>query len=134
MRPTLRFASVGLALLAACGSEWVTEPSRIAGTYTLRTVNGQAPPRLLTAGANSRLEITAGRMSLSPDGMAHQETDVRTTTAAQVTAGSLHSFGTYVLRGNRVIVRWNGGGSDNMPLSGSTLTQLRDGLTLVYQR
>ena len=136
MRPAFRSAVAGLALLTACGGDSLTDPQFLVGTYTLQTVNGRTPPVPVDAAAGSTMEITGGRISLSDDGRVHEETDVRTTgVTTRSTAGSLHRFGTYALRGTRlVVVTWTGGDRGSLTLSGPTLTQVRAGFTLVYAR
>lgn len=138
MRPALRAARAALAALAfaaACGGESLTDPTPIVGTYTLQTVNGQTPPRLLDDVAGSRTEITGGRISLNTDGIVHQEADLRTTSAVgSTTGGTIHIFGTYVRRGNRILVSWRDGSAGRMTLAAATLTQDYAGLTLVYGR
>ena len=123
-------ALAGIAITAGCSGGSVTDPSPVVGTYTLQTINGQKPPQPLASG----IDIVGGRVSLREDGMFHQEMDLRTTSGGVTSNGTAHMFGTYFRRGNRISVTWNGGGSNTFTLSGATITQTQQRLTLVYAR
>jgi hypothetical protein len=126
---------VGIALVGACGGDSATSPDSVVGTYTLQTINGQAPPQTVNEDANGRLEITGGRMLLDGDGRFHNEIDFRITSRGVTSNGPVHLFGTYVRTGTNVTVTpAQGGDSYSMALSGRTLTVGVGGATLVYQR
>ncbi|MDQ3997069.1 MAG: hypothetical protein M3303_08620 [Gemmatimonadota bacterium] len=135
LRRSVLSGLVGIALVGACGGDSATGPDTVVGTYTLQTINGQAPPQTLSEDANGRLEITGARVLLDADGRFHNEIDVRSTSRGVTSAGTLHRFGTYVRTGTRITVTpAQGGDSYSMALSGRTLSRREQGTTLVYRR
>jgi hypothetical protein len=125
----------GIALLAGCGGDSATGPDSVVGTYTLQTINGQAPPQTVNEDANGRLEITGGRILLDGDGRFHNEIDIRVTSRGVTSGGTVHIFGTYVRTGTNITVTpAQGGESYSMALSGRALTLGVGGATLVYRR
>jgi hypothetical protein len=135
LRRSVLSGLVGIALVGACGGDSATGPDPVVGTYTLQTINGQAPPQTLNEDANGRLEITGGRILLDGDGSFHNEIDVRITSRGVTSTGPVHLFGTYVRTGTNITVTpAQGGDSYSMALSGRTLTVGGAGATLVYRR
>lgn len=128
-----KLATLGLALtLAACGD--ATGPTSIVGLYSLQTVNGETLPVTVFQDATERFEILGGRVSLNGDGTFSDATDFRYTSGQTVLTDTETATGTYVETGNNITFNVSDGGSYSMAVSGRTLTQVLEGITLVYRR
>jgi hypothetical protein len=91
--------------VAGCGDDdETTEPTNIAGTYTLRTIDGAALPfTLFTAAQNdgTKREVTGGTVTLEADGTYSDVFEFRDTDAlGEVTEYTDPNTGTYVRTGN----------------------------------
>lgn len=123
-------------VLAACGGDGgSTGPDNgHVGTYTLQTVNGGGLPfTVVQVGAN-RLEITAGRITLNADNTLSGSLTTRETVNGAVTTEQGLETGTYVRNGTNISYQTSDGETGAMTLSGSSLTQTIEGLTLVYRK
>jgi hypothetical protein len=134
LRRTFVSTLAGLAFLAAACGDSSTGPASIAGTYTLQTINGQAPPRTVFQDASGRVEITGGRVNLNADGTFSDATDLRVTSGTTVLTDTETAVGMWVQNGDNITFNVSGGGSYSMALAGRTLTQVEEGITLVYRR
>src|SRR5579864_8422923 len=74
-------ATMAVGLLVACGDSGATVPpaSRVAGTYTLRTINGSALPALLIQNVSGKLEVLDDAYTLSANLTYAEVGHVRTT-------------------------------------------------------
>ena len=86
LKPGRRLAVLAMLALAtaACGDDddGGTEPTDITGTYTLRTIDGDALPfTLFTAAQNAgtKREVTSGSVTLRADGTYSDRFDFRDT-------------------------------------------------------
>ena len=126
------------ALACGGGSDKSTGPNAaVAGTYTLRTINGQILPVIIDQEGNDKLEITGGTVTLNSDLSFVDATTYRLTLSGQVTSETDTGFGTYVVTGNNVTFNLTSPvvGSYSMAWNGSNqLTQVETGATLIYQR
>jgi hypothetical protein len=133
----MRRLTVFLALLAiACGSDSSTAPGgTIAGTWSLKTINGTSLPFVLAQTGTNKAEIVGDVYVISGTGSFTQTTTVRTTTNGVATTQSVADAGTYTLNGTAITVRYNSDGSTATgSWSGNTITVTQDGLAAVYTR
>ena len=125
-------AALTIGLLSACGS---TEPSSVAGSYTLESVNGQPIPYTSVVGS-VRTTITSGLFIVSPKGEWSRLTD-----GTQTVSGARTSTFPTLAQGT-----WTGSGSTlsfisstapfqfTATVSGGTLTYSDGGTVFVYRR
>ena len=109
MRALTRLAAalgVAAALATtACGKDSTTAPkNEPAGEYTLRTVNGQTLPVAVIDIPDAQLEITAGHLTLSSEGLFVQSTTItRSGGPLPSTSVSLVCSGSWARRGSAAI-------------------------------
>jgi hypothetical protein len=122
----------------ACGGDDSTGPSTsIAGTYTLRTVNGGNLPYTLIQIGQDKLEIIAGAISLNADNTFSDRITIRTTEGGIPDEEEFIAVGTYTVNGNTVTLTESGSGDRySLAHSGNTLTQIEDefDVTFVYRK
>ena len=106
--------------MVGCGVD-VTDPGSVAGTYTLRTFDGEALPTVL-GGAGARLvEVLAGSITLNEDLTCSFSTTVRDTEDGIVTTETFTEVCSYTLDSGFITFTTSlgvGVGS----ISGSTIT------------
>jgi hypothetical protein len=95
-----------LAALAACGSDNTTAPKTptVAGDYTLRTVNGKAPPDTVVHTDTSTIVFLDGTLSLHSNLSYRLLFHTSETTGAGTVSDSSGSTGTYTVNGNTVVI------------------------------
>ncbi len=128
-------AAIFLAAFVACGGDSSTNPSEsIAGTYTLRTVNGSALPFTFYSDATTKVEVTDDAITINEGGTFTETGHTRTTTSGRVTTESIVDAGTYTRNGTAITFK----GSDATPtsgsISGSSLTLADQGISAVYSK
>ena len=128
-------AAIFLAAFVACGGDSSTNPSAsIAGTYTLRTVNGSALPFTVYSDVTTKIEVTDDAITLNDGGTFTESGHTRTTTNGRVTTESIVDAGTYVRNGTAITLK----GADGTPtpgsLNGSSLTLTDTGISAVYSK
>lgn len=116
----VRAATLALILVfvAACGgSESPTTPATIAGTYTLRTVNGSPLPFLVSGGGATKSEIVDGTLTVNDGGGWAESGHLRNTVNGTVTTSASNFVGSgyYTLSGTAITLSGPGAG----PFSGS---------------
>lgn len=103
-RNPLAASVMAVSLILGCG-EHLT-PSEVAGTYTLRTVEGRQPPYLILATIECDVFVVGGTMMLTEAG-AHEivvDTPIDCTRGGgEVTMAGRTYPGTYELRGGSTI-------------------------------
>lgn len=136
MRVFTRVAAAALLLLAAaCGGDDGNDPiDSIAGTYTLRSVNGQALPAVLYDDGSYKIEVTGATYVLSSSGSFTNTFSLRETEAGVVTPSSESYRGTYVVNGSTVTFTDEEGDVSSATRSGDELTFSSDGITAVFRR
>ena len=127
MRPACSrslLAFVGLVALAACGGDALS-PRNVAGTYTLRTVNGQPLPYRRILEATDTIEPLASNFTLAPGDAFTERWTSRVTGRGRVATAS-----------RTVEVLQEGGGGTGGPLTDDyTITVTRDGYgVMVYRK
>jgi hypothetical protein len=133
MRRTLFL--VALAALAACSGDSSTDPNAsIAGTYTLRTVNGSALPYIVAQSGSNKYEITDDAITLTDTGTWTELWHDRTTTNGQVTTSANPDGGTYTRNGTAITLNSTTSGAISGSVSNGTLTLSDQGVAAVYMR
>jgi hypothetical protein len=134
-------AIVLAATLTACGGDSTSPAPSIAGTWSLKTINGAALPFVIVASGTDKQELVSDVFTVTANdassGAFTQLTTVRFTQNGQVTTQTFPDAGTYTLNGTAVTFRFNSDGSVGTgSWSGNTITvtDTEDGLALVYQR
>ena len=135
---TFRPALVAALLLvgAACGGDSPTPPDEgpIAGSYTLRTINGQnLPYTTLSAGVN-KAEVLSSSLSLNADGTFREERSVRRTHAGVAVSEAEMKFGTYTSTGSGVTFSVTTGAQVSGKRGGGSITFVEEGFTFLYVR
>ena len=124
-----------LVLLAGCGGDGSTDPTAgIAGTYSLRTVNGSPLPYTLQQSGTFKLEITSDAYALTDNGTWTEAWSERTTSNGQVTTETFTDAGTYSRSGTAITLVSPGAGAVSGTVSGGTLTLAAQGFSLVFIR
>ena len=97
-------AVVALVALGACGGgDKSTGPSgTIAGTYSLKTVNGAALPAVVVQIGADKLEVTSGSVTMNSDNTFNGVTAFRETSSGVVDESSAVCSGTYSRSGSNV--------------------------------
>jgi hypothetical protein len=131
--------------LVACGGDKATGPQSVAGSYTLRTVNGGNPPSTIYQDTQEKLEVTDGTVVLNANNTWQGTLGVRITNLSTSQVSNLPglplSGGTYTLNGGTLTLDDPG---DQLSFTGTvsngTLTVSSDLLasgqltTLVYSK
>ena len=144
MRQPLRVVALVavLAGTAACGGDDSTGPSAtVAGTYTLRTVNGAAPPVVLFELGSQKLEILSSTLTIG-ETQTYSRLDVlRETNAGLVTTIESSCTGSYTLSGATLVFTevessdFCGGSFSGTWSNGNTITaSLGNGAVVVVYR
>lgn len=113
--------------LVACGGDKATGPQSIAGSYTLRTVNGGNPPSAVYQDTQQKLEVTDGTLNLAADNtwsgtLGGRVTDLSTNQITHDFPGLALGGGSYTVSGNSLTL--------NDPAEGLTFTGTVSGGTL----
>ncbi|HUF50854.1 MAG TPA: hypothetical protein VMN60_08485 [Longimicrobiales bacterium] len=121
-------------VLTACSDSTGPEAT-VVGSYSLRTINEQAPPVTIYQDSQGRVEITGGSVNLNADGTFTDRTDIRIVSGTTSLADTEIASGTYVHSGGTVQLRTSDGDVYSMSFSGgNTLTQTIEGFVVVYRK
>jgi hypothetical protein len=131
------FAMVLPLTLSGCGDS--TGPGSVAGTYTLRSINGDPPPVVVDEGIGFREEITAGFIRLNSGGTFTSTHTYRITSGGSTNEVPLTISGTYSRSGDEITLTFDnpdGPGTDEViaEWDGDRLTILDFGDIWVYER
>ena len=98
-----RALALTAVVLAAsgCGGDSSTAPQTLAGTYTLRTVNGTAVPATFTEAGGS-LRINSGNIVINSGSTFSRTANYTTTVSGQSNTTNSVCTGTYTQNGNSV--------------------------------
>jgi hypothetical protein len=132
-------AGLAAVLVAACGSDGDPPlgPGQIfPGTYTLRSVNGVAPPVTVYADTAMKVEALEGAITLNGDGTWSSRETYRTTyTSGTVTTETPVNVGRFTVSGSDIILTDpNGRRPVSASYDGRTLTHVGAGRTWIYRR
>lgn len=138
MRRLLLSLAVLLAVvLSACGGNDSTGPGSvsIAGTYTLRTINGGNLPFTVFQSGTDKVEVISGDVVLTDGGTYTTQTTVRTTMDGTVTTDSETDAGTYTRSGTVLTLRSGADGTTvTGTVSGGAITVVFEGFSAVYRK
>ena len=89
-------AAVAIAATAACGKDKpILLPPSIAGSYSLRAINGSAVPFTIVDDIMGKAEVTEGVVTLATDKSWTGRVTVRLTVDGRVTTSSATGHGSY---------------------------------------
>jgi hypothetical protein len=132
------FASFAVALVVACGgSDDPSSPGDSAvGTYTLRTIGGNALPVVIGTQNGVTVSVTAGTMVLRADRTFAVASTARGVGAGTDNTQTFTSVGTYTVSGGTLTLTLGGSESGRVTgsHSGDTVTLSQDGIVSVYAR
>lgn len=137
MRALAKLAAIAMVGLAgACGGDGgPNDPLQAAaGTYTLKTVNGVAPPVVVYESPGFKVEVTAANYVLAGSGSFSSTGWLRLTTNGVVTTESETMTGTYTLTGSNITFTDSEGDTYTGVLSGNNLQFTEDGMTAVFTK
>ena len=125
-----------LVTLAACASDSSTNtgPASVAGTYTLRTINGSPLPYTLFDFGGDKYEITAGAITLGAGGTWTQSGADRMTEGASVVTSTFTATGTYTLAGNVITLVSPGTGIVTGSVDSGRMSLTQDGVIEVFTK
>ena len=125
-----------LVTLAACASDSSTNtgPASVAGTYTLRTINGSPLPYTLFDFGGDKYEITAGAITLGAGGTWTQSGADRMTEGASVVTSTFTATGTYTLAGNVITLVSPGTGIVSGSVDSGRMSLTQDGVIEVFTK
>lgn len=125
-----------LVTLAGCGSDGSTNagPASVAGTYTLRTVNGSPLPYVLFELGDETYEVLADAVTLIEGGTWTESATFRSTEGGTETTVTSTSTGTYTLAGSVITFASAESGTFSGSVESGTLRLTEGGLLAVYTR
>ena len=124
----------GLLLLIGCYEEVGGPAPTIFGRYSLRTVDGQAVPVILTDIPNFKVEIMTGTIFLNADNTFTDSTEIRRTDGQVARIVTDVAHGSYVRTGPTIDLSSTRGEHYSMTLADRTLTQNLGGNILLYRK
>lgn len=130
-------ALVAIPLMFACGDDDPAGPSAeaVAGTYTLRTINGEVLPFLFINQPGLRVEVISDEYVLDADRTFTTTITFRETQDTVVTLSADSYAGTWQVDGSNVNLTSTEAGVETASFSaGNTLTFATPGITLVYRK
>ena len=134
MRRTPRWLLLAFVMIGfACGGDSTGPNDSVAGTYSLRTVNGANLPYIVLQVGADKLELTADVLTLTDGGSFTQITTFRVTENGQVTTSTVADAGSYTRNGTAISATFNSGGTATGTISGGTITVALDGFSYVYR-
>jgi hypothetical protein len=137
MRGAVKALLVVVAVaLAACGKDSVLGvggSGSVAGSYTLRTINGNNLPFTVEQIGDDKTEVLSETMVLG-DSTFSLSGSARVTAAGVTTTEPYANDGTFTQNGSSVILTFSSGARESGTVSSGTLTLASGGFTLVYRR
>lgn len=136
-RRTRALASMAAAALAGCLGHSTFESNNywMAGTRTLRTLNGAPLPYVMQASGSDTVYLTTDLFTGTDHGTFSEAVTTRTVRSGQVSTQTTTTGGSYALDGTNVTLTY---GNSGMPRGGtvsqSTLTIQNIAGTYVYTR
>jgi hypothetical protein len=129
------FAFVAVVLAVGCGGGNTTGPyTSVAGTYTLRTLNGSSLPHIVNQMGASMAEILDATLTLNEDGTFNESGHDRMTESGLATTTSFIDAGSISLRGTTITLVSSTTGTTNGSFNGDILTLSSAGLMAVYTK
>ena len=133
MRVFAKFCAMALLVSsAACGGDGASEPTSVAGTYTLQSVNGAPLPFVIIDESGYKLEITAASYVLAGAGTFTNSATFRETESGTVTTSTETIAGRYTLSASTVTFTDADGEVYTGTISGGTLLFNEEGVSAVF--
>ena len=111
-----------------------TSPATIAGTYTLRTINGSPLPYVVLVVGADKVEAVDDAITLSDAGTWTEFGHVRTTISGVATTTTINDAGSYVRTGTAITLTSPQSGPLSGTVDNGTLTLSDQGLVGVYRK
>lgn len=122
-----------IAASAGCRDAAAPVTNLHVGTYTLREINGHAPPQIVSDDADGTISIVAGSVILNADNSFVDSTELQIVNAGGI--GTFHDVGRGSYRFSNDTVFFRTQSSEYvMVRDGAELVQDFDGIELVYRR
>lgn len=141
------FAVAAVVVLAACGTtrdaSSTSGPTQasVAGTYTLKTVNGNPLPFVTQQDANVTAKMTSAQFTFASGGTWTQTQHYQTTINGTTSSDTFDESGTFTVSGTTVTLKITSaanGGPQTFSMTsdeaGNTLTLTESGYTFVYAK
>jgi hypothetical protein len=133
-RGRLRYLIMGAVLLAGCYEEIGGPGPTIFGRYSLRSVDGEAVPVIMSEVPNFKLEIMTGTILLNNDNTFTDSTEMRRTDGQVARIVTDVAHGNFVRTGDVIDLSSTRGEHYSMTIAQRTLTQNLGGSILVYRK
>ncbi len=133
-RIRLRYTILVAVLLAGCYEEVGGPAPTIFGRYTLRSVDGEAVPVIMSQVPNFKLEIMTGTITLNSDNTFKDSTDMRRTDGTVARIVTDVAQGSFVRTGDVIDLSSTRGEHYSMTVAERTLTQNLSGNILLYRK
>ena len=137
MKPRLygRLAIASLFAVLACGSDSTSPGNSVAGTYTLRTVNGANLPFTIFQFGSDKTEIISESVVLTEAGRFTQTGTLRVTTSGIANTVPYSDAGSYTLNGTAGTFTFDSDGSSGTgTIVNGTITVAYAGNSFVYRK
>jgi hypothetical protein len=127
-------AAAALAFVAACGGSDIPSAASgsVAGTYTLRTVNGTSLPFVLSQTGPSKTEVVDDAFTLVDNGTWTQSGHKRNTVNGQVITTGTSDAGTFTQSGTAITLSSATTGALVGTIANGTLSLTEEGVAFVY--
>jgi len=102
-----------LVTAAACGDSTAPTVASVAGTWTLKTVNGAALPATISGSGTNRTDVTGGTTTMTAAGAYSQSVSLATVVSGQTTTSTLNDVGTFAVSGSTITFTSANSGSTN---------------------
>ena len=137
MRNSIKMVlALGLLPLVGCGKDSVlgVQSSSVAGSYILRTINGNDLPFTIQQIGDDKTEVLNETLSLTDAGTFALQGNIRVTEAGVTTTEPYDGDGTFTRNGTALTLTFTSGGREAGTVSNGTLTLSSGGFTLLYRR
>ena len=125
------------AVALGCTSDSITTPTQesVAGTWTLKSVNGADLPYVLSQVGTSKSEVISDVVTVTPPSTFTELTTVRNTVNGQSSTQEVPDAGTYTLNSAAITFKFNSNGTFGAGfINGKTLTVTAQGVSFVYKK
>ena len=122
--------------VASCGSDSATAPisTSIAGSYTLRTINGAPLPFIVLQVGADKVEVLNETVVVAEGGTFMQQGSLRVTEGGVVSTESYAETGTYTRNGTAITFVNSDGSSGTGTVNGATITISIVGFAFMYRK
>lgn len=129
------FAMLFVSMLAGCGDTSTGPNESVAGSYSLRTINGLELPFVIFEEPGYKEEFLDETITIQDNGTFQQQGRFRYTTDGVVSIESYTDAGTYSRTGTSVTFRFTSDGSSaTATVDNGSLIVALEGVSLVYRR